>query len=168
MLSLLGAFLGCMIHVVLASIGLSAIIMKFSVAYEVIKYLGVLYLLYLGLTFLFKGKKPKSEKVSVLSEGKKIILQGIFTDVLNPKVALFFLAFLPQFVNPYSANVWFRFLSLGVFFNITGTLLLLTVVYLVAKSSTLLRKTLFWKCQEKITGFMLIALGINLLLDKRN
>jgi threonine/homoserine/homoserine lactone efflux protein len=166
--SSLGVFLGCLVHVVFATIGLSALVMKFSIAYEIIRYLGAAYLIYFGLmSFITRKDNYTNEIILHKPSSKKLVIQGIITDVLNPKVAIFFLAFLSQFVNQHSENVWFQFLFLGILFNVIGTLIFLGIVYIVYKTSHMLKNTFFWRYQEKIAGTVLIGLGLNMALDNK-
>ena len=166
--SALGVFLGCLVHIAFATIGLSAIIMKFSIAYEIIRYLGAAYLIYFGLmSFITRKDNYTNEIILHKPSSKKLVIQGIITDVLNPKVAIFFLAFLSQFVNQHSENAWLQFLFLGILFNIIGTILFLGIVYVVCRTSDMLKKSLLWKCQEKIAGTVLIGLGLNMALDNK-
>ena len=103
-ISALGIGAGCIVHILAAVIGLSAIIAQSAIAFDIIKYAGATYLIYLGLKSLFSKKKKftinKLEEISY----NKIFWQGAITNVLNPKVALFFLAFLPQFIDINSGN----------------------------------------------------------------
>lgn len=163
--SSIGVFLGCIFHIVLAAVGLSAIIMKFSIAYDIIRYAGAVYLIYLGLkTILNKGNFSETKNEGRKLSNRNLIMNGVITDILNPKVALFFLAFLPQFVNPDSQYAWAQFLALGFVFNIQGTLMLILFVLLIGKTTSCIKNTSFWLYIEKITGFILIGLGLNMVL----
>lgn len=163
--SVIGVCLGCLFHIVFAVVGLSALIMKFSIAYDIIRYTGTAYLIYLGITSLFN----KNKLLAVESRNQKpassiLITQGIITNVLNPKVALFFIAFLPQFINPNSEQTWAQLLGLGLWFDVQGCLLLVVIVVSVGKANILLKNTSFWSYQKKITGLILIGLGLNMAL----
>src|SRR6478609_8195221 len=121
--SALGIMAGCVVHLVAAVAGLSAIIANSATAFSIVKYLGAAYLIYLGLrTFLSKQNKFDLKTVPGKISLSKLFWQGVATNVLNPKVALFFLAFLPQFVNINSGNVKWQILLLGTWFNISGTM----------------------------------------------
>ncbi len=113
--SALGIAAGCLVHIFGAIIGLSALIAQSATAFEIIKYLGAAYLIYLGIKSIIK-KDFNSDRLK--SQDKKslwqIFKQGVITNVLNPKVALFFLAFLPQFIEPSSPNVSVQILFLGM------------------------------------------------------
>jgi threonine/homoserine/homoserine lactone efflux protein len=165
-LSTFGVSIGCLFHIVLASIGLSAVIMKFSFAYEVIKYAGALYLVYLGLNSIIRKREIPFMPENKHSK-KNLILQGMFTDILNPKVALFFLAFLPQFVNTHSGNTGIAFLFLGILFNIIGTIIFFVMVYFTGKITSLIRNSSTGRWMEKISGIVFVFLGITLALENK-
>ncbi|MGI5920317.1 MAG: LysE family translocator [Syntrophomonadaceae bacterium] len=164
-LSALGISTGCVIHTVMAALGLSVILSRSAMAFNLIKYLGAGYLVYLGwrsfrsTSALLVDKDRKIKKTD-----KKIFLQAVMTNVLNPKVALFFLAFLPQFIDPANPYGILPFLLLGITFVITGTIwgmiLALGTSYFASKvmggpeTSGLL---------NKITGIIYIGLGLNLV-----
>jgi threonine/homoserine/homoserine lactone efflux protein len=160
---------GCMVHMIAAVAGLSAIIAKSAVAFTIIKYVGAVYLIYLGVrSFLDKEKNIQANKSIIKTSYKKIFCQGVLTNVLNPKVALFFLAFLPQFINTKTGNVTAQILFLGVWFNVGGTLVNIIVALLFGKIGKLLSNSgKFVQWQKRITGSILIALGIKVALSSR-
>ena len=167
-ISSLGIMVGCMIHMIAAVAGLSAIIAKSAVAFTIIKYAGAGYLIYLGIrSFLDKSQLHIETSVQKKSF-EKIFWQGVITNVLNPKVALFFLAFLPQFINTKSGNATSQILFLGLWFNIGGTLVNVIVALLFGKiGKWLSRSGKFVQWQKRITGSILIALGIKVALSSR-
>ncbi|HEY4876542.1 MAG TPA: LysE family translocator [Puia sp.] len=167
--SSLGIMSGCMVHMIAAVAGLSAIIAKSAVAFTVIKYVGAVYLIYLGAkSFLDKEKNIQVNNSIIKTSYKKIFWQGVLTNVLNPKVALFFLAFLPQFINTKTGNATAQILFLGVWFNVGGTLVNIIVALLFGKIGKLLSKSgRFVQWQKRITGSILIALGIKVALSSR-
>ena len=167
--SVLGISTGVLVHTTLASLGLSIILAKSVVAYNIVRYVGVAYLFYLGVRMiveknnLFESRDQKIASTSLI----KIYWQGLLTNVLNPKVALFFLSFLPQFINPEYANGAMPFIILGLTFLITGTLWCL----FLASSASLVSKTLrdndrIGRIMQKVSGVVFIGLGIKLLSDK--
>jgi len=177
--SALGITAGCMVHILAAVVGLSAILAESAVAFDVVKYLGAGYLVYLGIRalvskrrgFVIKGEKEETER----SEGKeddsyrKIFWQGVITNVLNPKVALFFLAFLPQFIDVSAKDAHWQILFLGTWFNISGLLVNVLVALLFGKiGGWLSRSPRFVQWQERVTGIMLIALGVKVALTEKN
>ncbi|MES1220073.1 MAG: LysE family translocator [Bacteroidota bacterium] len=165
--SSLGVMVGCMVHIVAAVIGLSAIIAQSALAFDIIKYIGAAYLIYLGVRSLLSKKRSLeiNSDIQKLSY-KKLFWQGIITNVLNPKVALFFLAFLPQFVNMRSGDTQWQILFLGTWFDISGTIVNILVAVLFGKiGSWLISSPRFVQWQERITGAILIGLGIKVALS---
>ena len=167
--SSLGIMAGCMVHIIAAMAGLSAIIASSSLAFDIIKYMGAAYLIYLGLRSLFSKKQSLAIQTSLRKLSyKKIFWQGVLTNVLNPKVALFFLAFLPQFIDISKENTAWQILFLGIWFDIGGTLVNIIVSLLFGKIGQLLSKSVaFVQWQQRITGTLLIALGIKVALSSR-
>ena len=132
-LSALGVAAGCFVHTLLVAFGLAGILARVPVAYDVVRYAGAAYLVYLGIRMLIA--RPSAGPLSPAFEsGRRVFLQGVITNVLNPKVALFFLAFLPQFAAPARGALWWQFVVLGALFNLSGTLVNLTVA-LVASTT---------------------------------
>lgn len=169
-ISSLGIFVGCFVHVIAAVAGLSAIIAKSAYAFNIIKYLGAAYLMYLGVRALLS----KNKNGFVLDGNMKpigygsIFWQGVFTNVLNPKVALFFLAFLPQFISVHALHPQWQILFLGVWFDIGGTLINMLVAVLFGKMGNWLSSSpRFVAAQQKLTGLVLIALGIKVALTSK-
>jgi threonine/homoserine/homoserine lactone efflux protein len=166
--SALGIMGGCFVHIVAAVVGLSAIIARSTVAFHMIKYLGACYLIYLGLRSLLSKKRSIALTVAAPSLSyEKIFWQGVITNVLNPKVALFFLAFLPQFININSEGTHWQILFLGTWFNISGTIVNILVAFLFGKlGNWLTHSPGFVQWQERISGMMLVGLGIKVALTK--
>ena len=168
-ISSLGIMAGCMVHILAAVIGLSAIIAQSALAFNIIKYVGAAYLVYLGIRSIISRKKTFEVKNKMQQQSyTRIFWQGVITNVLNPKVALFFLAFLPQFINVESKHTALQILFLGTWFNVGGTLVNIVVAILFGKIGTWLSQSpRFIQWQERITGAMLIALGIKVALSKK-
>jgi len=166
--SALGVFCGCLFHITAATFGLSKIIEESVLLFSIIKYAGAAYLVYLGIKALFnKRRKAEITNLARLSN-KKIFTQGMLTNILNPKVAIFFLSFLPQFIDPHSHYVKEQIAFLGLWFDLQGMLVLLLVATLVGAFRGLLQKnTGFWNWQEKITGLILLGLGVKMLFTKK-
>ncbi|MBC8052379.1 MAG: LysE family translocator [Sphingobacteriaceae bacterium] len=167
--SSLGIFLGGLVHISAAILGLSILIAKSAFLFGIIKFAGAFYLVYIGIKSLLSKpgldiENQQAEQVNHL----KLLKQGMTTNVLNPKVAIFFLSFLPQFVDVNSKNIELQLLTLGLWFDIQGTLVLILVALIVNRTTNFVRKKpAFWKIQERITGFILIALGIKLALSTK-
>jgi len=170
LVSSLGIMVGCLVHVMAAVIGLSAIIAHSATAFSIIKYIGAAYLVFLGLKSLL-NKKESSFAVKgqpVLLSYSKLFMQGVLTNVLNPKVALFFLAFLPQFVDTGAPHMQGAILLLGIWFDIGGTLVNMLVAMLFARIGRWLsRSPRFLKMQQRVTGVVLIALGIKVAFTSK-
>ncbi len=167
--SVLGITTGGLIHTALAAFGLSIVLAKSAFTFNMIKYIGVAYLVYLGIKMildrnnLFDNKTQKIETTDLF----KIYRQGLLTNVLNPKVALFFLSLLPQFINPQYANGTIPFLILGVTFMTTGTIWCLMLAYAASLiTQTLRNHDRIGKTMQKISGLLFIGLGIKILTDK--
>jgi RhtB (resistance to homoserine/threonine) family protein len=167
--SALGIMVGCMVHIVAAVIGLSAIIAQSAIAFDIIKYLGAAYLVYLGVRSVLSKKKSFEIKKQVKQLSfKKLFWQGVITNILNPKVALFFLAFLPQFININNNNTYWQILFLGTWFDVGGTLVNIVVAILFGRIGQWLSQSpRFVQWQERITGAMLIGLGIKVALSSK-
>lgn len=167
--SVLGISSGGLIHTILAAFGLSIILAESAFVFSIIKYIGVAYLFYLGIKMLIGKNSLLDNKIKNIEtiDLFKIYRQGLLTNVLNPKVALFFLSLLPQFINPTYVNGAIPFLILGVTFIATGTIWCLILVY----SASFITKTLrdnnkIGKIMQKISGVIFIGLGIKLLIYK--
>ena len=162
--SSMGICTGILIHTVLASLGLSAILASSKTAFNVMKLAGAAYLAIMGLITLF------SKKAIITSEDKekkplsRIFRQGVLTNALNPKVALFFLALLPQFVSPDNQCGPLPFLILGLTFFTTSSLWCTFVAFVASFVSKLLNSDpRISKTANKITGIIYIILGLNVL-----
>ncbi|TCI84647.1 LysE family translocator [Tenacibaculum sp. M341] len=169
-LSALGIASGALIHCLFAVLGLSILLAKSALAFQIVKYVGAFYLIYLGIKMLTSSSKASfdlTEKVSNVNF-RKIYLSGILTNLLNPKVAFFFLAFIPQFINETYSNSPIPFLVLGLTFITTGTIWCLILAFFSSKLSEKIRANYRFKIWlDKITGSLFIVLGIKLALSKK-
>ena len=165
--SSLGIAAGCFVHILAVTFGLASLMMAVPAAYEIIKYAGAAYLIYLGIRILITRQTKNTETPIEEASLRKIFLQGVITNVLNPKVALFFLAFLPQFVHREN-NVAAQIIFLGVLFNTSGTLVNVTVA-LVASYTGVQFKTRIGNSSvfRWLTGGVFIGLGVRLALLER-
>lgn len=169
-LSAFGISTGAIFHIIFATLGLSIILAKSAIAFEIVKYLGAVYLMFLGLKTMLKkadGKFELTNENEVVNY-RKIYFSGVLTNILNPKVALFFLAFLPQFIDPNYVQSSLPFLILGLTFLLTGTIWCLILALFASKLSDRIRKNYKIKIWlDKITGGIFVALGIKLALMKK-
>ena len=167
-LAALGIGAGALVHVSAAALGLSAILAASATAFTVVKLIGAAYLLYVGLGLIRSAGAPARPAASashVLSM-RSVFLQGFFTNVLNPKVALFFLAFLPQFVAADAPSKPLAFLLLGVIFDFNGTLWNLFVAWSTARLSRLAPSAAFKRWFNRCVGGLFIGVGIRLALAR--
>lgn len=168
MLSAIGVICGILVHTIAAAFGLTLILQSSAVAFLIVKYLGAIYLIYLGIkawqdhsTF---NLGPSTSSVSL----RKIFWQGVLSNVLNPKIAIFFLAFLPQFVEKGSSQVTLQMVVLGLTFAGFGLCFLLIVGYSSGTlGSWLTRRPHYSQFLQRMAGGILIGLGIRLALTER-
>lgn len=157
--SSLGTALGGSFHVVAAAFGLSAILAASAVAFTIVKYAGAAYLIYLGIRMLLEKHEMTLEPS--LSNTSNPFIQGIITEMLNPKTALFFLSFIPQFVEPSVGNVTLQFILLGsisVFLNTSADLI---VTFFAGPLGERLRSSVRWQRRQRVaTGSAMIGLGV--------
>lgn len=164
----LGIAVGDVVHTVLAIIGVSAIIAASAVLFSVLKYLGAAYLFYLGLCAIFDKAPTNPTEATPPLSAKRAFRQAVVAEVLNPKTALFFLAFLPQFVAPENGFVALQLAVFGGVFVLLG--LLSTVVFAIgagALGAFLRRNPVVLRWQGKVVGGLYCALGARLALQER-
>lgn len=160
--SVLGITVGGLVHTAFATVGLSAILASSQAAFAVVKWVGVAYLVWLGLSRLFVDTgNGGSEAVSGERRLSRIFWQGIVVDVLNPKVTLFFLAFLPQFVNPSLGAAWSQILVLGLIFAVVGLVSDSLYALLGGTAGNWLKRRSrgFERGKRYVTGSIYLALG---------
>jgi RhtB (resistance to homoserine/threonine) family protein len=168
--TLLGTCCALLIHTSAAVLGLSAIIVKSALLFSVFKYVGAVYLVYLGVKTLWSlRKKEVSASVGMNSKNQfehtSCFKQGFLTNILNPKVAVFFLTFLPQFVDPGS-NTLLPFLLMGMTYAVLTAIWFFLYVYLIHQINAFMKKPKTQSIIEGITGTILIGFGIKLALEK--
>lgn len=169
--SALGSSTGGLIHCLLTTLGLSIILTKSAIAFTLVKYFGAFYLIFLGTKSFVKKNNSTTEleKVDKPNNYSKLYASGILTNLLNPKVSLFYLAFLPQFVRPNNVHSQLPFFILGLTFLLFVTIWSLVVAVSASKLSARIRK--YNKAQEwldKITGGVFILMGIKIALSKNS
>lgn len=157
--SSLGVQVGTMVHIVAASLGLSALLVSSAVAFNVVKYAGAAYLIFLGIKTLLSREKIEAARVRKAALGR-VLYQGIVVNLLNPKTALFFFAFLPQFIDVAHGAVILQVVMLGSILIFLGTLS--DSIYALASGSigNWLRGNLkFLRAQRYFAGSVYIGLG---------
>jgi len=165
--SALGVFVGCWVHILAAAFGIAALLRSSPMAFNVVRYAGAAYLIYLGLKMLAQRTDLTSQQLKTESLGA-IFRQGVITNVLNPKVAIFFLAFLPQFIDARRGSVALQIVLLGLIFNVGGTLVNLGVAYAGGTLGELLRRNQsIARWQRRFTGLIFVGLGLRLAWQKR-
>ena len=166
----LGISCGCLVHVFGAAIGLSALLMASSAAFAVVKLVGAAYLLFSGIRMLLSRPRPVPAAASAGGTSlRRVFWQGVLTCALNPKVALFFLAFLPQFVAVDSPHKALAFLTLGLIFICNGTLWCFSVAAFAARAAGRFRQSagaMAWI--NRLLGGMFVYLGVRVaMMDTR-
>lgn len=166
--SAFGISAGSLIHTSAAALGLSALIAASASAFMVVKLAGAAYLIYLGVRMCWTPSAKAAIPAEFSSSGfLAIFRQGLLTNVLNPKVALFFLAFMPQFIAADSPNQFLAFLVLGLCFVLTGTLWCLCLAWFASWLGGRLRGSpRFSEILNRTAGALFIALGIRLATTK--
>lgn len=166
----LGIGAGCLVHILFATLGLSVILASSALAFAVVKYAGAAYLLYLGITTLLSLRAKEEGKAEIarpLSSGR-IFRQAVLINVLNPKVALFFMALLPQFVSPQAAHPALSFLFLGCLFDFNGTIVNIVFAVFSSKIAGRCRQSsMLGRLGRTAVAGLFIALGLRLALSSQ-
>ena len=171
--TMVGSCAGLTVHTIAAVAGLSAIIVKSAVAFTVLKYVGAAYLCYLGIKTLMslRAKKTEAEEMTDIPEieakGNSYFKQGLVTNITNPKVAVFFLTFLPQFLSKGSEPFW-PFLTMGIIYIVLTFVWFALYVFLLNKIREFMKKPATQSVIESLTGAVLIGFGIKLALEKQS
>ncbi|MDQ0199495.1 LysE family translocator [Neobacillus ginsengisoli] len=162
-----GIAVGDLIHTVAAVLGLSAILMTSALAFEIVKYLGAAYLIFLGIKSLLEKSKKQDKPVESNAKPAVSFRQALLIELLNPKTALFFLAFLPQFVHNGGTPVVFQLLTLGLTFVLMSILYTTLLAFIVSSIGNRFKpktgKLSRW--QGKVVGSIYIGLGLQLALQ---
>lgn len=166
--SVLGISSGCAVHTLLAALGLSVLLTESALAFLAVKTAGALYLAYLGITTLLAKTNQLASPTGNAMSNRDIYLQGLLTNVLNPKVALFFLSFMPQFIDPHNSFGIIPFIILGITFLTTGTLWCLSLVFCSSGVTAFLRQNnKAAHLMNKVCGGIYLLLGVKLLTAER-
>lgn len=160
--SALGISAGSLVHTAAAAFGLSMLLRASPLAYELLRYAGAAYLIYLGTRLLLERRGNTTLAALPATPMRAIFLQGFLTNVMNPKVALFFLAFLPQFADAARGPIEWQLLLLGVIFTINGSFVCLAAAWLASRAHRwLTQRDSAAAVLEKTSGGMLVLLGVS-------
>ena len=171
-----GITAGCFVHIIAAAVGVSALLAASSMAFAVLKWLGAAYLVYVGVRLLIaqggaainlEATSPDLSRANARIDYKTVFLRGFGTNALNPKVALFFLAFVPQFIAPGVENKPLAFLLLGLLFNFNGLWVNIAWAFAaawLARRAGLVQKSL--QVLDRVAGALFIGFGIKLALTE--
>jgi len=166
--SALGIAVGCLVHLAALALGFAALLETVPVAYEVVRVAGAAYLVWLGIRAIVRPAPLVPAQVAGSARLGAVFRQGVVTNVLNPKVALFFLAFLPQFVDPARGGAVAQIVALGLLFNSSGTLVNLAVAVLASRATGWLRsRERGARWLQRLTGALFVGLGVRLALAGR-
>src|SRR5580765_7676946 len=160
-LSAFGTFLGGLVHVFAAALGISIVLAKSAVAFATVKYVGAAYLCFLGARMILDARRESGEVVlQDVVPKRNPLWQGVATEVLNPKTALFFLSFIPQFVVRANGHVFFQFVALGTISVVLNTIADLLVIAMAGPLGEKIRSSAtFRRRQRTVTGAIMIGLG---------
>ena len=166
----LGIGTGTMVHVLAAAVGLSAILATSATAFMVVKYIGAAYIIWMAIGLLRSKRAETGEQAAVPPlPHRKIFAQGFLTNILNPKVAIFFLAFVPQFIDAAAPSKALAFIILGCIFNINGMLWCFALALFTAFASARIKvNPLASLWLNRVTGGLFIWLGVKLALSKQS
>jgi threonine/homoserine/homoserine lactone efflux protein len=168
LVSVLGLSTGSFVNCLIAALGMSAVLAASALAYDIVRYLGAVYLCYLAYRIL---RTPREEVAvgKLRTDGLgRIYMQGIITNIVNPKSALFYLSFVPQFVDPARGNAFMQFILLGLIFNVSGNIVnLLVALFFGRIGDWLSRHPRVWQYQRWFTASVLGGLALHLALSAR-
>jgi threonine/homoserine/homoserine lactone efflux protein len=160
LVSVLGICTGTLVHVAAAALGLSALLVSSALAFSVVKYLGAAYLIVLGIQTLLRPEPPATQVVATSAGLTDIFTQGVVVNILNPHTALFFFAFLPQFVDPSRGHATAQMLGLGLLFvGLSATTDSGWAIAAGTAGNWIKRQPRFVRVQRYVTGGALIGLG---------
>ena len=168
-----GVSAGCVVHALAAAFGLAALLAASAAAFAVVKWAGAAYLLWLAVGMLRRAAKPALERAAAMPANGgpgawHLFRQGLLTNVLNPKVALFFLALLPQFIDSAAPDKTLAFLFLGAWFVVQGTLFLIAFVLLVAPLARWRPSPVVERVLHALGGSLFVGLAGKLALTGRH
>jgi RhtB (resistance to homoserine/threonine) family protein len=168
LLTVLGICSGLFVHATLSALGLSVVLVQSARAFEVVKLAGALYLVYLGLQALRNAARGAlvEERPADTTGARRAFVEGFLTNVLNPKVAIFYLAFLPQFIGPGDPVLAKSILLASIHF-VQGLVWLSLVTLFVARMRSVLAQPRVQRVLESVTGLVFIGFGVKLAVSRR-
>ena len=170
-----GIVCGCLVHASFSALGISMILVKSAALFNAVKLIGAAYLIFIGVRSLVSFWRTRNDDgsevaganvVSVNKTARRSFVEGLLTNVLNPKVAIFYLSFLPQFINPGDSVLARSFLLAGIH-QLVGLIWLASIVVFVSRLKGVLTKSSIRRRLEAVTGAVLIGFGLKLALEKR-
>lgn len=167
--SLVGVVAGFFVHMLAAAVGLAAVFLAVPMAYEALKWAGALYLLWMAWQAVRPGaRSPFEARELVPDSSSKLVAMGFLTSVLNPKVALFYLSILPQFISPAHGSMFIQSILLGLIqISVSFTVNLLIALFASGIAVWFVRNPLWLAVQRYVMGFVLAALAVRLMLEQR-
>jgi len=163
-----GLNLGILVHVLAAAFGISTILATSTTAFALVKYLGAAYLVYLGTTMILSREtNTEAHTLTSSKQNTQTFREALLVDLLNPKIALFFLAFLPQFVDPSAGSTFLQSIFLGGIFIVTGTIVNCGIAIFTSQSVQKIDLQKSRWASRWIPGTILVALGIRLATIER-
>ena len=167
-LSAVGVVCGILVHTTTAALGLALLLQASTVAFMIVKFAGAFYLIYLGIKSMRDKSTFRLKDHTPAVSSRRLFWQGVLSNVLNPKVAIFFLAFLPQFVDKTGGTIGLQMVTLGLTFALFGLCFLAVVGYFAgAIGSWLTRRPQYTNLLRWLTGGVLIGLGVRLAFTER-
>lgn len=164
----LGITSGSLVHTFAAAFGLSAILLQSAFAFEIVKYVGAIYLIYLGISSFIKRKNQNAhQEADAPLKRKSAFKQGLLSNVLNPKVAMFFITFLPQFVQS-GTDITIQLITMGVIYTFLSITWFFLYVFFINYLREWLMSEKVQNLMEKTTGIVLIGFGVKLALEKHH
>ncbi|WP_426245376.1 LysE family translocator [Pseudomonas sp. TWR3-1-1] len=167
--SLVGVVAGFFVHMLAAAVGLTAVFLAVPMAYEALKWAGAFYLLWMAWQAVRPGaRSPFEARELVPDSSSKLVAMGFLTSVLNPKVALFYLSILPQFISPAHGSMFIQSILLGLIqISVSFTVNLLIALFAAGIAVWFVRNPLWLAVQRYVMGFVLAALAVRLMLEQR-
>lgn len=167
--SLLGVVAGFFVHLFAAALGLTAVFLAVPMAYEVLKWAGALYLLWLAWQALKPGARSPFEAQQLPPDSpRKLILMGFLTSALNPKIAVFYLSVFPQFINPEHGSIFTQSIILGLTqISVSFSVNLLIALFASGIAAWFVNNPTWLSAQRYVMGFVLAALAVRLMLEQR-